>query len=146
MIYDCSDRIALSTAFSFFENKKLIDLLNVAESNIAKTKERSRKFKNKKSTITRKEKKAVKFIKRDFSKFKHIKREIQAKRVKKNFDKAIVSKTTVSKATRGREKQDRGKGKKGATTTISRFSTSIVTRFDNNVTRFIILFSNIESS
>ena len=146
LIHNRNDRIALSVVFSSSEDEKLIDLLNVAESNIAKTKERPRESKNKKGTITRKEKKVAKSTKRDFSKFEHVKREIQAKRVKKNLDKIIVSKTTVSKTTQGREGRDREENKEKTTTAVSRPPTSITTRSGDNAARSMILFNNTESS
>ena len=140
LIYNRSDCIALSIAFSFFENKKLIDLLNVAESNIAKTKKKTSKIQKLKKYNNSK-KKTVKFIKQNFSKFKYVKREIQIKRVKKNLNKTIVSKITQNCKKRNREKN-----KKKATTAILKLSTSIVIRFDNNAAKSIILFNNTKSN
>ena len=107
LIHDRNNRIAIST-FSISKNENLIDLLNVNELDKIKTKKKFRESKNKKKTQIRAKKTTIRFIKRDFSKFEHVKRkyEIQTKRVKKN----IVDESTKNEKrdkNQKREKNDR---------------------------------------
>ena len=98
LFHDRSHRIVSSILFSTSKkNENLKNLLNIVEFNVTKTKKRSREFKNKK-IMTRTKKKIVKFTKKDFSKFEHVKRNIEIKRVKKKFADEI---------TRTREKRDK---------------------------------------
>ncbi len=73
-----------------------VDLLDVNESRVVKSKERSTKARNKKNTITRIEKTKAKSIKRDSFGFEHVDAAIKASR---------DGKRTIGRG----EKGDRGK-------------------------------------
>ena len=89
-------RFDSSIVFLISKNNDLNDLLNIAKFEIAKAKEKSRESQNKKRIMTRAKKKTIKFTKRDFSEFEHVKREyeIRVKRIKKNINNQIKKNIT----------------------------------------------------
>ena len=139
-------QLASSAAFLVSEDAELNDLLNIAEPSVAKAKGRPRGSQNKKGIMTRAEKKAARFTKRDLSGFEHVEREYEAraKRAKKN---------TTGEATRGRRGRGgggrggggRGGGGRAATTATSRPTTPMTTRAGANASRPMELSSNTES-
>ena len=172
MIYDCRNRIKLLIAFSNFENliynsrnrikssivffnsknNNLNNLLNIVELDKVKTKKQFRKSQNKKNLITKIDKKAANFTKRNFFKFEHVKRKlkIKAKRVKKNIivnkkititKKIIVAKKIIDQTTKNRKNQSKNKA---FTTAILQFIILIITQSNAILLKFIKLFSNIE--
>ena len=68
-------------------------MLNINKSAKTKVKKRSKELQNKKKTITKIEKKAIKFTKRYFSSFKLVERYIEhrTKRVKKKFQANLLT-------------------------------------------------------
>ena len=92
--------------------------------------------------MTRAKKKVVKFTKKDFSKFKHVKRNIEIKRVKKNFANEI----TRTREKRNKDEERRKKERREEAAIISQFTASMITRSNANVLKSMILFNNIESS
>ena len=92
--------------------------------------------------MTRAKKKIVKFTKKNFSKFEHVKRDIEIKRVKKKFANEI---TRIRKKRNKNEKR-REKKRREKTAIVSQFTTSMIIRSNANVSRFMILFNNIESN
>ena len=101
---------------------------------------RIQNFKNKKKTMIRAKKKAIKFTKRNFSKFEHVKRNIEIKRVKKNVLNKIIR--ICEKRNKNEERCE--KKRREETTITSQFTKSIITRSNANVSKFMILFNNIE--
>jgi hypothetical protein len=83
-----SNRVQRLSSDSSKSTAKLIDnnvdLLNVNESCIVKTKERSAKTKNRKNTITQTKKTKIKSIKRDFFDFEHVDAAIKVSRNNKD--------------------------------------------------------------
>ena len=74
-----NDRIDLSSTTDSDDDSKLKDLLNVHEPEEIRAKDRPKESLNKKRLMTRKKKAAARFTKRDFSRFEHVEREIEAK-------------------------------------------------------------------
>ena len=145
-------RLDSSIVSSISENNDLNDLLDIAEFEIAKAKGRSRESQNKKKIMTRAKKKAAKSTKRDLSEFEHVKREYETrvKRAKKNINGQIKKNITSQiKKDRdrdevNREERSRDEECRVVTTTISQSTTSMITRADAKISKFMKLFSNIE--
>ena len=122
------------------------NLLNIVEFDKTKAKKQSQKSQNKKSFITKVDKKAINFTKRDFFKFEHVKRKlkIKTKRVKKNIivnKKIIVAKKIINQITKNRKKRNKNKV---ATTIILQFTTLIIIQLNIILLKFIKLFNNIK--
>ena len=110
--------------------------------------------------MTKTQKKTIKFTKRNFFEFEHVKQkfETRTKRVKKNVivsKKTIIKKKTINQITKDRKKRDENEKKRNddekkrdedeaVTTTISHVTTSMITRSNATASKFMKLFNNIE--